>query len=113
MRIFLDKTKIFDTVYHGRLILKLENVGIRHPTLNPLGSYLCVRNQRISTFNVVSKYKNIKCDVSQGTVLGPILFLTYADDLINIAKYSTNICHADDAIVLLSVRKWVDWNKNG
>ena len=78
--IFLDLSKAFDTICHSKLLYKLQNYGIRGSCLNLIKSYLCSR-QQITKFNdIKSETETILFGVPQGSVLGPLLFLLFADD---------------------------------
>ena len=74
--IFIDLQKAFDTVNHGILLKKLENYGIRGTALNWFQSYLSNRQQFVSVNGRSSSLSNISCGAPQGSVLGPLLFLS-------------------------------------
>ena len=75
--VFLDFAKAFDTVDHRILLSKLQNYGIREVAKDWFESYLTNRKQVVKVDNILSEQKFITCGVSQGSILGPILFLLY------------------------------------
>ena len=81
--IFLDTSKEFDTIDHKIQLNKLYMYGIRGTTQNWFKNYLSERYQYVSINNCSSSLQKIKCGVPQGSILGPILFLLYINNLPN------------------------------
>ena len=84
--IFLDLTKAFDTVDHNILLQKMYNYGIRGNIHNLFKSYLSNRQQFVKVNDAQSNLKSINCGVPQGSVLGPLVFKIYINDIANCCK---------------------------
>ena len=101
--LFIDFSKAFDTVNHEILADKLHHYGIRGHALDWFRSYLCDRNQFTVVNGKSSNLKSIKCGVPQGSVLGPLLFLIYTNDIANCTKQTNKTrLFADDTGMFLS-----------
>ncbi len=126
--VFIDLKKAFDTVDHTILLRKLELYGIKGQALTLLESYLTNRTQKCQVKNSFSSEKLIKCGVPQGSILGPLFFLLYINDLpecLNKTKPrlfadDTNLTASGDSITdleaavnsdLENLRKWLISNK--
>src|ERR1043165_7700875 len=100
--IFLHLAKAFDTVNHEILIAKLNHYGIRGKPLEWFKSYLTSRTQRVNCNGCLSNLQAILFGVPQGSILGPLLFLIYINDLPNSSTLLRFILFADDSNVFLS-----------
>ena len=98
--IFVDLQKAFDTVNHEILVQKLNHYGVRGTVNKWFLSYLSNRSQSVSILGFNSDTLTIKHGVPQGSVLGPLLFLIYINDLNNAIRYSKVYHFADDTNLL-------------
>lgn len=99
--VFLDISKAFDTVNHGRLICKMSKMGFSGRTIDLLGSYLTGRQQVFEHNGELSDSCNLTCGVPQGSVLGPLLFILYVNDLLRPFNNEDKFCFADDTAILI------------
>jgi hypothetical protein len=94
--IYLDFAKAFDRVPHQRLILKLRSIGITGPLLSWCESFLQNRKQRVVMGEYVGEWKDIFSGVPQGSVIGPLFFVIYLNDLILSLSITAKV-YADDS----------------
>ena len=107
--LFLDFTKAFDTVNHAILLQKLENLGVRGILLNWFESYLSNRSQYVDHSGISSELKYIHCGVPQGSILGPLLFLLYINDLSYVYSLLFSLLFADDSNMFYQVKIRMCW----
>ena len=124
--VFVDLSKAFDSINHTLLIKKLEAFGIRDGELRWFKNYLSGRKQRVTVKGAVSSWRPVSRGVPQGSVLGPLLFCVFVNDLPENVGTSVSL-YADDTTLyhsckdyselentlessLENVAKWVDDN---
>lgn len=113
--LFFDLSKAFDFVNHNLLLQKLESVGVRGPTLQWIASYLTDRYQRVVVNKIIqnelepcaSSYRKNTSGVPQGSVLGPLLFILYINDITDAINHKC-ILFADDISIVVTSEKQTD-----
>ena len=112
INIFLDLSKAFDTLNHTILLTKLHHYGIRDGSLNLFKSYLQNRKQYVVINNAKSETVDITTGVPQGSILGPLLFIIYINDLPNASNIFHSIMYADDTNLSASLQSIKSTNPN-
>lgn len=102
--IFLDLQRAFETVSRTKLIEKLRKYGIKDTVIKWIEDYLRDRKQRVKCGEVISRERDIEVGVPQGSILGPLLFILYINDLGRWLKESKYHMFADDTIIYLSMK---------
>ena len=99
---FFYFSKVFDTVDLAILLTKLRKCGIQGVELQWFSDYLFNRLQYVTYNNHKSQSEKIICGVLQGSILGPLLFTLYINDLVNESRHCFSILFADDTNMLIS-----------
>ena len=100
--IFIDLSKAFDTLSHGKLLTKLESYGVKSVELEWFTDYLFNRSQQVQYKNSLSNEEKITCGVPQGSILGPLLFIVFFNDFLSCLKHSDVIKYADDTVIYVA-----------
>ena len=109
--IFVDLKKAFDTVNHKILLEKLAQLGIRGIPNKLIESYLTNRYQFVQINNSKSNLRSINCGVPQGSVLGPLLFILYINDLANCCKIGKIRIFADDTAIYFACSNIIEFKQ--
>ena len=119
--IYLDFKKAFDTVPHERLLTKLAAYGIKGKILNWIRNFLVGRSQRVMIGEGKSTWAAVTSGIPQGSVLGPLLFVIFINDLPQVVQSTTKIfaydtklyrpirTHADTLILQQDISRLNDW----
>ena len=100
LAVLIDFRKAFDTVDHKILLDKLQHYGIRGIAYDWIKDYLNDRRQQVSYNGANTSYKTVNCGVPQGSILGPLLFIIYINDLSTVSTTLTSVLFADDTTLV-------------
>ena len=100
--VYLDLSKAFDTLDHGRLLEKMKSYGISGSALTWFTDYLFQRSQVVKLGQELSDSRPLTCGVPQGSILGPIMFLLFFNDFEDCLQHSNVVQFADDTVIYLS-----------
>jgi len=109
--VFIDLSKAFDTLDHNILLRKLEHYGIRGLALQWFQNYLYNRKQCVTLNGATSSIQDIIYGVPQGSILGPVLFILYINDIVNCSDLLSFILFADDTTLLFSCKDFGQLNQ--
>ena len=104
--VYTDFQKAFDSVPYRRLLAKLESYGIQNKTLAWLKSFLIGRKQRVKIKGTTSAWTEVLSGVPQGSVLGPLLFILYINDITDNIKCEAFL-YADDMKLYRGIKQTV------
>ena len=109
--IYLDFAKAFDSVVHSKLLFKLECYGINGLTLQWIKSFLCGRTQKVKIGSSFSTSATVTSGVPQGSVLGPVFFLVFINDICNSCDCGAQMqLFADDVKLYLGVKNQLSFD---
>ena len=99
--VFLDQSKVLDRIHYQSLMKKLQAKGIDGKLLQLMNSYLINRKIWVILNGAKSNWFNVNAGVPQGSILGPLLFLIYADDLVEDLECDIHL-YADNAVIMVN-----------
>ena len=108
----MDLSTYFDTIYHTILISKLEHYGVENNELQWFISYMHNRQQYVEIENTKSTTETITTGVPQGSILGPLLFLIYINDIALASTTLSPIMYADDTALLSTLQNFTSNHSN-
>lgn len=104
LAIFIDFSRAFDTVNHGTLINRLQEIGVSGTYLNLFKSYLDNRKFVVKVDSSISNLNSVDFGVPQGSCLGPLFFILYVNNIFNVVNKCKLYMYADDVVLLFSHR---------
>ena len=107
--VFIDLKKAFDTISHERLLTKLSSFNIRGQALELFKNYLTNRKLMTTVNDITSNTRPLSVGVPQGSILGPVLFTLYINDIVTVLKHSEICLFADDTVIYYA-HKDIEWS---
>ena len=107
--VFLDLSKAFDSVSHSKLLYKLSKYGIKDTELDWFADYLFGQTMQVS-YTSLSEPRFVKVGVPQGSVIGPLLFLIFYNDITDVIHSASIIKYADDTVIYVAGKNVKDIN---
>ena len=101
--VLLDMSKAFDSICHDLMLSKLCRIGVSNAACNWFGSYLSQRNQVVNIASCISNPLPLSVGVPQGSILGPVLFTLYVNDLLSVPKHCRAMGYVDDTKIFLGL----------
>ena len=109
--LFLDTSKAFDCILHERLLRKLEQVGCDSTVISWFKSYLITRTQVVTHNDIESPVSTLPTGIGQGTILGPLMFIFYMNDIAENVFFVKLSMYADDCVLYMSGNNWENIRK--
>lgn len=106
--VYTDFSKAFDSIQHPIILKKLSRFGFSDRLISWIGSYLRDRIQYVKINGIISREINVLSGVPQGSHLGPLLFIAFINDLLDILEHSMGILYADDLKIFREVNNFMD-----
>ena len=99
--IFVDFSKAFETIDHEILLKKLKLYGFNQKSLNLMENYMTTRTQVTCVNGYVSTTKSITCGTAQGSILGPLIYIVYVNDVLSLLLDKGDMyLYADDMLIM-------------
>ena len=109
--VFIDLSKAFDTISHAKLLEKLSQYGVNDGELEWFKDYLFSLKATVSYNNCTSGVREIYTGVPEGSILGPLLFLIFFNDITDIINLAKIVKYANDTVLYVADRDPIHSNK--